>query len=100
MEFGTFLLLASFSYGIAVFWYDLLPAKLAEKPWRAAAYPFMGIVLAHAMMPVEWMGPAFAGLHVVPMVLGSMVAVLVDWLVTSYRHPAAIFAPEMRSHHA
>ena len=54
MEFGTFLLLAAFSYGIGVFWYDLLPAKLAEKPWRAAAYPFLGIVLAHAMMPAEW----------------------------------------------
>ena len=67
MEFGTFLLLACFSYGIGVFWYDLLPAKLAEKPWRVAAYPFVGIVLAHAMMPAECTGPAFAGLHVVPM---------------------------------
>jgi hypothetical protein len=33
-------------------------------------------------------------------VVGSMIAVLVDWMVTAYRHPAAIFAPEMHSHHA
>jgi hypothetical protein len=97
MEFGTFLLLAAFAYGIGVFWYDLLPGKLAERPWRVAAYPFVGIVLTQALTPAGWLGPAFYGLHVVPLFVGSLLAVLVDWLVTSYRHPAAIVAPEMHA---
>jgi hypothetical protein len=97
MEFGTFLLLIGFSYGIAVFWYDLLPAKLAERPWRAAAYPFVGIVLAHALMPADYLGPAFMGLHVMPLLFGSLVGVVADWMVTSYRHPAAVVAPELHA---
>ena len=97
MEFGTFLLLISFSYGIGIFWYDLLPAKLAEKPWRVAAYPFLGIVLAHLLMPAEYYGPAFGGFHVMPLLFGSLVGVLVDWLVTTYRQPSAIAAPELHA---
>jgi hypothetical protein len=100
MEFGTFLLLVSFSYGIGVFWYDLLPAKLAEKPWRVAAYPFLGIVLAHALMPAEYHGPAFGTLHVVPMLVGSLIGVVIDGLVTTYRHPAQVAAPEMHASRA
>lgn len=97
MDFGTFLLLIGFSYGTGVFWYDLLPAKLAEKPWRVAAYPFMGIALAHAMMPATVQGPAFGALHVVPLLVGSLIGVVVDSLVTAYRHPAAISAPEVHA---
>jgi hypothetical protein len=97
MEFGTFLLLAAFAYGIGVFWYDLLPARLAERPWRVAAYPFVGIVLAEALFPAAWVGPAFYGLHVMPLVFGGLFGVLVDWLVTSYRHPAAIASPELHA---
>ena len=97
MDFGTFLLLIGFSYGVGVLWYDLLPAKLAEKPWRVAAYPFMGIVVAHAILPAAYHGPAFGSMHVVPLFFGSLVAVVVDCMVTSYRHPAAISAPEMHA---
>jgi hypothetical protein len=97
MELGTFFLLLAFSYGIGVFWYDLLPGKLAERPWRVAAYPFVGIVLAEAVARPDWIGPAFSGLHVVPLFVGSLFGVVVDWLVTSYRHPSAIVAPEMHA---
>jgi hypothetical protein len=97
VDFGHFLLLIGFSYGIGVFWYDLLPAKLAEKPWRVAAYPFLGIVLTHALLPMEYQGYAFGGLHVIPLVFGSLIGVVVDTMVTSYRHPAAISAPEMHA---
>jgi hypothetical protein len=97
MDFGTFLLLAGFAYGIGVFWYDLLPAKLPERPWRVAAYPFVGIVLAEALLPASWTGPLFGGLHAVPLIVGSLFGVLVDWLVTSFRHPAAILAPELHA---
>src|ERR1043166_1354715 len=93
MELGTFLLLTAFAYGIGVFWYDLLPGKLAERPWRVAAYPFIGIVLREAMARPDWVGPTFGGLHVVPLLVGSLLGVVVDWLVTSYRHPSAIVAP-------
>ena len=95
MDFGTLLLLFGFSYGIGIFWYDLLPAKLAAKPLRVAAYPFMGIVLTEALLPAEYLGYAFGTLHVIPLVFGSLLGVVVDCLVTSYRHPAAIAAPEM-----
>ena len=100
MEFGTLFLLIGLSYGLGVFWYDLLPAKLAEKPWRVAAYPLLGIVIGHAMFPAEYMGFAFGGLHVMPLVFGSMLGVVVDWMVTTYRHPAAIPAPEMHAENA
>jgi len=97
MELGTFLLLVTFAYGIGIFWYDLLPAKLAERPWRVAAYPFVGIVLSEALIRPEWTGPASGGLHVVPLLLGSLFGVVVDWLVTSSRHPAAVIGPEMHA---
>src|SRR5207249_11346092 len=97
MELGTFLLLSAFAYGIGIFWYDLLPGKLAERPWRVAAYPFGGIVLAEAMTRADWLGPAFGGFHVVPLLGGSLFGVVVDWLVTSYRRPAAIVAPELHA---
>jgi hypothetical protein len=97
MELGTFLLLVGFAYGIGIFWYDLLPAKLAERPWRVAAYPFVGIVLSEAVIRPDWMGRAFGGLHIVPLLVGSLFGVVVDWLVTSYRHPAVIVAPEMHA---
>jgi hypothetical protein len=97
MELGTFLLLLAFAYGIGVFWYDLLPARLAERPWRVAAYPFVGIVLAEGLMPTEWLGAAFGGLHMTPLLIGSVIGVIVDWLVTTYRHPAAIASPELHA---
>jgi len=78
MELGTFLLLSAFAYGIGIFWYDLLPGKLAERPWRVAAYPSVGIVLAEAMTRADWLGPAFGGLHVVPLLVGSLFGVVVD----------------------
>ncbi len=97
MELGTFLLLLAFAYGIGVFWYDLLPGRLPERTWRVAAYPFIGIMLMEAMAQPEWMGPAFAGLHVVPLFFGRLIGVIVDWIVTSLRHPSAIVAPEMHA---
>lgn len=97
MEFATFLLLIGFSYAIGIFWYDLLPAKLAGKPWRVAAYPFMGIVLAEALFPAGYLGHAFGALHVMPLVFGSLIGVLVDWMVMTFRHPAEIGAPEMHA---
>ena len=101
MEFGTFLLLRVFLLrnrrcsGTTCFRRSS-PRSRGARPRT----PSWGSCSRTPCMPAEWMGPGFAGLHVVPMLLGSMVAVIVDWLVTSYRHPAAIFAPEMRSHHA
>ena len=100
MELGTVLLLFGFSYGIGVFWYDLLPAKLAEKPLRVMAYPLVGMVMAHALMPADMQGPAFGSLHAMPMLLGSLLGVVVDCLVTAFRHPAAISGPEMHAHRA
>src|SRR5437870_12785592 len=79
MELGTFLLLIAFAYGIGVFWYDLLPGKLAERPWRGAAYPFVGIVLMEAAARPDWVGPAFGGLHLMPLFVGSLLGVVVDW---------------------
>ena len=51
MDVGTFLLMLGLSYALGLFWYDLLPSKLPEQVWRVAAYPFLGIFVAEALLP-------------------------------------------------
>lgn len=87
MDIGTLLLMVGFSYGIGVFWYDLLPGQLSMQAWRVAAYPFVGMALAEALIPF---GPVFGGVHVGPAILGALVAVIVDWIITMARHPEAV----------
>jgi predicted MFS family arabinose efflux permease len=94
MDIGTVLLILLFAYGIGVFWYDLLPGRLSERAWRVAAYPFVAIVLAEALIPI---GPVIGGLHVVPAVVAALIGVLLDWLVTTLRHPAMVRMPEAPS---
>jgi hypothetical protein len=93
MDIGTLLLMVAFAYGIGVFWYDLIPGQLAERPWRVAAYPFAAMVIAEAFWPVE---PVFGGLHVVSAVVAGLIGVVVDWAVTRYRQPTATPTPELR----
>jgi len=87
MQIGTFLLMLALSYALGVLWYDLLPGKLAMKPWRVAAYPFLGMWVAEVFYPH---GPAFGDLHIIPIAVGSLVAVIVDWIITTARHPATV----------
>ncbi|MGH2467835.1 MAG: hypothetical protein ACRDGL_08915 [Candidatus Limnocylindrales bacterium] len=93
MDIGTFLLILAFSYGIGVFWYDLLPGQLSSQTWRAAAYPFAAIVIAEAWLPF---GPAVGGLHITSAVIAALIGVIIDWIVYTYRHPAMVAAPELR----
>jgi hypothetical protein len=84
------------AYGFGVLWYELLPGKLAKSAWRVAAYPFIGIFIAETLFPV---GLSFGGIHLAAAVIGSLVAVIVDWIITTTRHPAAVaqFEPRFES---
>ena len=93
MDVGTFLLMLAFAYGIGVFWYDLLPGRLPEMAWRVAAYPFAAIVIAQSL--VQW-GPQIGGLYMWPAVVGALIGVIIDWIVTAARRPMAITTPETR----
>ncbi|MBX6752703.1 hypothetical protein [Thermorudis peleae] len=94
MQFGTFLLMLALSYAFGVLWYDLLPGKLSMKPWRVAAYPFLGMWVAEVFFH---RGPAFGDLHLIPLVIGSLVAVIIDWIITAARHPASVPDYEARA---
>lgn len=93
MPVATWLTLVTFAYGIGLFWYDLLPGKLPDMPWRVAAYPFVLMVIGEAFLGV---GPMFMGFHVGTAVIAGLVGVLIDWLITYFRHPLAISTPELR----
>ncbi|HZQ99874.1 MAG TPA: hypothetical protein VFC93_13785 [Chloroflexota bacterium] len=97
MDIGTFLLMLALSYGLGLFWYDLLPGKLPEQVWRVAAYPFLGVFVAQALLtPIFTVDPAFGGLHLITAFVGSLVGVVVDWLITASRHPHLVQMPEPR----
>jgi hypothetical protein len=93
MNIGTFLLMLAFAYGIGVFWYDLLPGRLPEMAWRTAAYPFAAIVIAQSLVQI---GPAIGGLYILPAIVGALIGVIIDWIVTSARRPTAVMTPETR----
>jgi hypothetical protein len=98
MDLGTLLLMVGVSYATGVLWYDLLPGRLPERVWRVAAYPFLGIFVAHTLLPaVLPFDPAFGGLRLITTAVGSLVAVIVDWAITQARHPAIVPSPEPRA---
>src|SRR5262245_33006338 len=79
------------AYGFGVLWYNLLPGQLPGRVWRVAAYPFLGIYVAQALFARGFPGdPAFGGVHLVMAVVGSLVAVIVDWIVTRARRPELV----------
>ena len=98
MDFGIVLLMLGLSYGLGVLWYDLLPGKLPDRVWRVAAYPFLGIFAAEAILaPALGFDPKVGGIHLVSALIGSLVGVIIDWLVNQVRHPAMIVQPERRA---
>jgi hypothetical protein len=97
MDIGTLLLMLGVSYGLGLLWYDLLPGKLPERVWRVAAYPFLGIFVAEAVLaPQLSFDPKFGGLSLITVLIGSVVGVIVDWIITQARHPAMVMQPEPR----
>jgi len=98
MDVGTFLLMLGLAYALGLFWYDLLPGRLPEQLWRVAAYPFLGIYVAETVLPsLIAVDPTFGGIHLITAVVGSLVAVVVDWVVTQARHPSLVPMPEPRA---
>ena len=94
MDIGTFLLMLALAYGLGMLWYDLLPGRLPAQVWRVAAYPFVGIYIAESLIPrLLTADPTFGGVHVVTALIGSIVAVIVDWIITAARHPSWVTAP-------
>src|SRR5260221_11778577 len=87
MDVGTFLLMLGVAYALGLLWYDLLPSKLPEQVWRVAAYPFLGIFVAEALLPsILPFDPKFGNLHVLTVLIGSLVAVGVDSLIRHATH--------------
>lgn len=98
MDIGTFLLMLALAYALGLLWYDLLPAKLPERVWRVAAYPFLGIFVAEAVLPAALtVDPRFGGLHLITSLIGSLVGVILDWVITQARHPSLAPHPEPRA---
>lgn len=98
MDVGTFLLMLALSYAYGLLWYDLLPGRLPEQVWRVAAYPFLGIFVAESLIPSFFTAdPRFGGLHLITSAIGSLVAVVVDWVITTARHPAMVAHLEPRT---
>ena len=97
MDVGTFLLMLGLSYALGLLWYDLLPSKLPEQVWRVAGYPFLGIFVAEALLPsLLPFDPRFGNLHLLTVLIGSLVAVIVDWIIRQARHPSLVVTPEPR----
>jgi hypothetical protein len=97
MDVGTLLLMLSLSYALGLLWYDLLPGKLPQQVWRVAAYPFLGIFVAEALLPtVLTFDPKFGNLHLLTVLIGSLVAVVVDWIIQQARRPSLVLTPEAR----
>lgn len=97
MDLGTLLLMVGLAYGLGVLWYELLPRSMPDKVWRVAAYPFLGIYVAEALLsPVLTFDPKFGGIHLLTALIGSIVAVVVDWVITDVRHPSLVASPHPR----
>ncbi len=92
MNIGSFLFMLAFAYALGVFWYDLLPGQLSTRTWRTAAYPFGLMAFGEALVPY---GPSFAGIHVVTALIAALIGVIIDWIIQTARHPAAVSSPEM-----
>jgi hypothetical protein len=94
MDIGSLLLMLGLAYGFGVLWYDLLPGRLPDRVWRVAAYPFLGIWVAQALLSPRFASdPEFGGLHLIAAIIGSLVAVIVDWIITAARQPALVSEP-------
>ena len=91
MDVGSLLLMLGLSYGLGVLWYEILPARVPQKVWRVAAFPFVGIWVAEALLaPVLTFDPKFGGIHLLTALIGSIVAVVVDWAIVQARRPAVM----------
>ena len=98
MDIGTVLLMAALSYSLGLLWYDLLPGRLPTHVWRVGAYAFLGIFVAQATLPgLLPFDPTVGGISVIGAFIGSLIAVIVDWLITQARHPALVMQPELRA---
>jgi hypothetical protein len=97
MDIGSLLLMLGLAYGLGVLWYDLLPGQLPDRVWRVAAYPFVGMWVAQALLTPHFENdPVFGGIHLIAALIGSIVAVIIDWIITTARQPSTVLAPEPR----
>lgn len=97
MEVGNVLLMAGLAYALGLLWYTLLPARVPAQIWRVAAYPFLGIFVAEMLLaPAFGFDPSLGGIHFVSAIIGSIVAVVVDWVIADVRKPA-VEAPVARA---
>ena len=61
------------------------------------AYPFLGMWVAQALLAPHFANdPEFGGIHLVTAIIGSIVVVIIDWIITIARQPSAVQMPEPR----
>jgi hypothetical protein len=90
--------MAGLAYGLGVLWYDLLPASVPDRVWRVAAYPFIGIYTAEALLPgILTFDLKLGGIHLISALIGALVSVAVDWAITELRHPVMVAWPRSRA---
>jgi hypothetical protein len=83
MDVGMVLSTPALAYTLGVLWYDVVPGMLPGQVCRVAAYPFLGIYVAAALLPpILPFDPVFGGIHVLTAAIGSLAAVIVAWAVT------------------
>jgi hypothetical protein len=97
LDVGTLFLMLGLSCALGLLWYDLLPGRLPQQVWRVAAYPFLGIFVAEALLPsVLTFDPKFGNIHLLTVLIGTLVAVVVDWIVQQARRPSLVLTTEPR----
>ncbi len=90
MDLGALLFMVALSYGLGVLWYNLLPGNVPDKVWRVAAYPFIGIYASQTLLgPQMTFDPKMGGIQLLTAAIGSIVAVIVDWIISEVRKPSA-----------
>lgn len=98
LDVGTLLLMLGLSYAMGPLWYDLLQGRLPQQIWRVAAYPFLGVFVAEARpASVFTFDPKFGNLQLLTLLIGSLVAVVVDWIIQQARRPSLVLTPESRA---
>ena len=97
MDVGTFLLMLGLSYALGLLWVRP-PARQAARAGLASggvSVPrhLRGGGAAAACLPFD---PKFGNLHLITVLIGSLVAVVVDWVIRQARHPSLVLTPEAR----
>ena len=90
-ELGYVVYLLALAFGLGQLWYSVLDFR--HDHWmRMASYPFLGIVLGEAFVP---MGPEVFGVHIMVAFVATLIACILDRVIHTIRpaHEEAALRP-------